>query len=113
MKDCLATDGTRREHGWRRGLVAASLMLVLAGCAVSRPKFIEREYDPVSGLLVKERELSLPTLTGWPATTTIEKQKASLGKTFSFGQTGYEAETSNTNAAATLRELRLLLESVR
>ena len=120
MRTHLATDETRMKHGLFRGLcsscvqsVAAFLVLLFAGCAVNRPQFAEREFDPLTGLIVKERTLTVPTVSLWPASVTMDKQRISLGKTFSVGTEGAELETSSTNAAATLRELRLLIESLR
>lgn len=91
-----------------------ALMLLCGGCTINNPKFAEREhFDPGTGeLLMRERTLSVPTISGWPSSQTLDKQRISLGKTFSVGTSSLEQETSSTNAAATLRELRLLIQSV-
>ncbi len=108
--------------GFNRGaiqglIVAAWLMLIalaflaMTGCAVNSPVLTET-IGTTNGI-VTTKSLRMTSFAVWPATTTVDKQRGSVGKTLSVGTEGAELETSNTNAAATLRELRLLLESLR
>jgi hypothetical protein len=88
-----------------------TLMLLCGGCAVNRPVLTETVV--ATNGITTTKSLRMTSFALWPATTTIDKQRGSVGKTLSVGVEGTELETSSTNAAATLRELRLLLESLR
>ena len=85
-------------------------LLLLCGCAVNRP--VLRETTTSTNGMVTVKELRMTTFAVWPATTTFEKQRGSVGKTLSVGTEQLEQETSSTNAAATLRELRLLIQEL-
>lgn len=91
--------------------MALALAVMLAGCAVNRP--VLSETVTATNGVVTSKSLRMTSFAIWPATTTVDKQRGSVGKTLSVGTEGAELETSNTNAAATLRELRLLIESLR
>ncbi len=92
-------------------LLVVALVFISAGCAVNSPVLTET-IGTTNGI-VTTKSLRMTSFAIWPATTTVDKQRGSVGKTLSVGTEGAELETSNTNAAATLRELRLLLESLR
>lgn len=87
------------------------LLLLCAGCAVNRP--VLRETVTSTNGVVTVKELRMTTFAVWPATTTFGKQRGSVGKTLTVGTEQLEQETSSTNAAATLRELRLLIQELR
>lgn len=86
---------------------------VLTGCAVNRPQFIHETYDPQTGLIIERRRLVVPSIVTWPATQSIEKQKASLGKTFSLGQTAMEQESGGTNVVEALKAIDSILGKIR
>ncbi len=112
-----SSKSNQRSTGTRirtAGIVAlAGLWMgnLLTGCAVNRP--VLTETTTTTNGTVTTKELRMTSFALWPATTSIDKQRGSVGKTLSVGTEQLEQETSSTNAAATLRELRLLLESVR
>ena len=95
---------------WTFIFAAAILGLVPwfnAGCAPSRATFEER------GTNGTVRRMVVSSFALWPATQSIEKQKASLGKTFSFGAEGIEQDGGSTNLTESLRETRLLIQSLK
>lgn len=92
-------------------LLVIALAIIATGCAVNRP--VLNETVTTTNGIITTKSLRMTSFAIWPATTTVDKQRGSVGKTLSVGTEGAELETSNTNAAATLRELRLLLESLR
>lgn len=81
--------------------------LCLSSCAYNNPRFTE---VTTNGTV---RTLSVRTFAIWPATTQIEKQRASLGKTFSLGQSGINEDGGSTNLAATLDALTRLLQQIK
>lgn len=94
------------RHSVTAMLMLLPLSLLFPGCAVSNPQFLERtETRQTNGVVVvSEKSLRIPQISTWPATQTIEKQKATLGKTsFSFGSQGLEQETTSTNAVDFIR----------
>jgi hypothetical protein len=87
------------------------LAIIACGCAVNRP--VLKETTTTTNGIVTVKELRMTTFAIWPATTTFEKQRGSVGKTLTVGTEQLEQETSSTNAAATLRELRMLIETLK
>lgn len=91
----------------RHSVTAAVILMLLPlalmgiGCSISDPKFHERTVT--TNGVVSERSLRIPQWSLWPATQSVEKQKATLGKTFSFGSQGLEQETTSTNAVDFIR----------
>ena len=85
--------------------------LILCGCVVNRPVVYERTYD-INGL-TSERELRINSFALWPATQSLDKQRVSLGKTFSVGQSGMEQEGGGTNIIEALRAIDSILGKVR
>jgi hypothetical protein len=94
-----------------RTAILCAILASFTGCAVNRP--VLTETTTTTNGVVTTKSLRMTSFALWPATTTIDKQRGSVGKTLSVGTEGAELETSNTNAAATLRELRLLLETIK
>lgn len=84
---------------------------ILAGCAYNRPLFSEQVVT-TNGIITK-RSLSVRTFALWPATTQLEKQRASLGKTMSLGTTGLSEDSGGTNIAATIEALTKLLQTIK
>lgn len=100
----------------RRGRGASAVLLVgalclLMGCAYNRPYF--REMVTTSNGVVTVRELAVPTWAIWPATTSLDKQRASLGKTFSLGTTGLEQESGGTNIVEALKAIDSILGRIK
>lgn len=94
--------------GW---IALIALAFIATGCAVNRP--VLNETITTTNGITTTKSLRMTSFAIWPATTTVDKQRGSVGKTLSVGTEGAELETSNTNAATTLRELRLFLEALR
>ena len=90
-------------------VLAASLCL-LTGCAVNRPVLTER-ITSTNGV-VTERTLRMSSFVLWPATSSLDKQRASIGKTMSAGTSGLELEGGGTNVVEALRELNALVGKV-
>jgi hypothetical protein len=89
----------------------APLLLLLCGCAFNRPHF--RETVTSTNGTVTVRELTVPTWALWPATASLDRQRASLGRTFSLGQSGLEQDGGgSTNALETLKALDAILGKV-
>ena len=89
---------------------AAALAIGGCGCAMNSPRLVETTRT-TSGTNVTEtrRELRMPTVALWPATSTLESQRASLGKTFSVGTSGVREDGGGTNTVETLVQLNRLL----
>jgi len=87
------------------------ILLTLCGCVVNRPVLIEREYS--TNGLVRERIMRVQSFALWPASQQIDRQRASLGKTLSLGQSAMEQEGGGTNVVEALRALDSILGKVR
>lgn len=92
-------------------LALALVALVLAGCAVNRPEFVERTTG--TNGVVNERRLVVSTWAFWPASQSLAAQRASLGKTFSLGTTDAAQDGGSTNVTETLNALTRLLQSLK
>ena len=92
-------------------LFACLLLLSCVGCAMTRPHVVET----VTGTngVVTRRELWLPAFVVWPGTQTLEKQRASIGKTLSAGFTGSEQDSGGTNVVEALRAIDSILGRLR
>jgi hypothetical protein len=77
-----------------------------AGCVVSRARLTETTADGT------QRELRLNNYAGWPATQTLDKQRASIGKTLSAGNSGLEQGTGSTNVVEALKALDSILSKI-
>lgn len=86
------------------------LPLLLCGCVVARP--YARETTITTNGVVTTREIGLTSFAIWPGTISIEKQRASLGKTMNLGQVNFEAETGGTNVVESLRHIDSILRTV-
>ncbi len=92
--------------------IALLAALSIAGCSLSRPVITETT-TATNGAAVS-RSLRVTQFALWPATATVAKQKATLGKTsFSFGSEGLELDGGSTNLAETLRETTRLIQSLK
>lgn len=85
-------------------------LLLLCGCAVNRP--VLRETITATNGVVTVKELRMTTFAVWPATTTFEKQRGSVGKTLTVGTEQMEQETTSTNAVEALRYIDSILGKV-
>lgn len=85
----------------------AAACSLFAGCAVNRPEFVEKTTS--TNGVVMERRLVVSTWTLWPATSEIGKQRASLGRTFSLGQTEVEQSGGGTNVVEALKAIDSIL----
>jgi len=91
-------------------LVAVSLLLV-SGCAYNRPT-IRTETKSTNGT-VTISETSARTFAVWPATSTVERQKLSNGKTQSIGTDGLEQQGGGTNLVEALKAIDSILGRIR
>jgi hypothetical protein len=60
-----------------------------------------------------KRTLDVRTYSTWPASTSIDKQRATLGKTFSLGSTGLNEDGGGTNMTDAFRALADLVKAVK
>lgn len=79
------------------------LALALCGCAFNRPNYSETSTSTNGTVTVKR--LSVPTWALWPATTSMEKQRVSIGKTMSVGTVGLQEDSGGTNVIEALRAI--------
>lgn len=91
------------------------VLVVLCGCAYNRP--VLKETVTVSVIngntnVITERLLTMRSYVLWPATSALDKQKASMGKTLSAGTEGLGQESGGTNVVAALHELNTFLQTV-
>jgi len=91
--------------------VILAAAFVWCGCAINAPYLTETTTRAVGTNTVEttHRAMRIPTVALWPATATLESQKAALGKTLSVGTVGERADGGGTNITQTLVELNKLL----
>ena len=89
----------------------ALLFLLCAGCAVNRPHLTE-SITGTNGVTTV-RSLKVTTFAIWPATASLEKQKATLGKTMGVGTEGLREDGGGTNVIGALQALDSILGKVR
>ncbi len=87
------------------------LPLLAAGCVVARP--YARETTVGTNGAVVTRELRLTTFAIWPGTITVEKQRASIGKTLSLGAINLDADSGGTNMIEALKYIDSILGKIR
>jgi hypothetical protein len=58
---------------------------------------------------VTYRTIRITTFACWPATQTMDKQLASIGRTLDAGTTGHEQQNITSNLVAVLEQLRQAL----
>jgi hypothetical protein len=92
-------------------ILLLAAVLTCAGCAFNRPHLTETIISPDGTKTV--RELIVPSWVLWPATSSLEKQRVSLGKTFSVGTSGLEQESGGTNVVEALRAIDSILGKIR
>lgn len=93
------------------GICAIILAMFAIGCAYNRPT-IRTETRSTNGV-VTVSETSARTFAVWPATSTVERQKLSNGKTQSIGTDGLEQQGGGTNLVEALRALDSILGKIR
>ena len=91
-------------------LIPLCLMLT-AGCAYNRPT-IRTETRTTNGF-VSLSETSARTFAVWPATSTVDRQRLSNGKTQSVGTEGLAQEGGGTNLVEALKALDSILGKIR
>ena len=90
---------------------AVILSMFAAGCAYNRPT-LRTETRTTNGV-VSVSETSARTFALWPATSTVERQRLSNGKTQSVGTEGLEQQGGGTNLVEALRALDSILGKIR
>lgn len=90
---------------------AAVAALLFSGCSLSRPVITET----VTGTngVATSRSLRVTQFALWPATQTVAKQRATLGRTFSFGSEGLELDGGGTNLVESLNAATRLVQSLK
>ena len=88
-----------------------ALAALLGGCAFNRP-YMREETTGTNGV-VSVRITKATTVGLWPGTASVEKQKTTLGKTMSIGQSDVEATGGGTNVASSVTALTELLRALR
>lgn len=91
-------------------LVPVSLLLTV-GCAYNRP-VLRTESRGTNGTVTLS-ETSVRTFALWPATTTVERQRVSNGKTQSVGTEGIEQSGGGTNLVEALKALDSIIGKIR
>lgn len=92
-------------------LFAVLGVLLTAGCAYNRPT-IRTSTTSTNGT-VTISETSARTFAVWPATSTVERQKLSNGKTQSIGTDGLDQQGGGTNLVEALKALDSILGKIR
>ena len=87
------------------------LVALFSSCAYNRPLFTESIVS--TNGTITTRNLSVRTFALWPATTQVEKQKATLGKTFSLGTTGLNEDSGGTNVVEALKAIDSILGKIK
>jgi hypothetical protein len=82
----------------------------LSGCVISRPYIKETTTTPDGSIIV--REMRLTSFAIWPASQSVDKQRASVGKTWSLGAVGIEQEGGGTNVVEALRAIDSILGKI-
>lgn len=87
------------------------MALLLVGCALNRPLLTETivAKDGTS----TTRTLRMSSFVVWPATSSLDKQRASIGKTMSAGTQGLEEQSGGTNVVEALKALDSILGRVK
>ena len=88
------------------------LLLLLSGCAVTNQVATTSETNPVTGITTTQVART-KTFNLLDSHISVDKTRASAGKTASVGSTGTDANASSTNLAANLNALSQLLNSLR
>ena len=94
-----------------KSTLALLVALSLAGCSLSRPVITETT-TATNGAAVS-RSLRVTQFALWPATATVAKQKATLGKTFAFGSEGMELDGGGTNVVEAFNAATRLINAAK
>lgn len=92
-------------------LFAAVAALFMSGCSLSRP--VITETVTATNGVATSRSLRVTQFALWPATQTVAKQRATLGKTFSFGSEGLELDGGGTNLVDAFNAATRLLNAAK
>jgi hypothetical protein len=95
-------------------LLPILILCLCGGCAFNRPHYTEcptlTETTYTNGVTIVRqwsfpKELTVPTWALWPATTSLEKQRVTIGKTMAVGTSGLQEESTSTNAVVLLESI--------
>lgn len=101
-----------RLEGWLWLIAGAGfLCLLLNGCAFNRPVVTFQEVH-TNGVTTIER-VSVTSWALWPATSQLNKQKLSSGKTITIGTDALQQSGGGTNIVEALRALDSILGKIR
>jgi len=117
---------TRNRNRWLKGLanqkksmkhkikLLASIVgiVVISGCAVTRQVATSTETNQTNGVVTVHVARST-TYSLWDASASVDKVRASSGKTASVGATGADTLASSTNLALNLAALSALLNALK
>lgn len=87
------------------------LLPLMVGCAYVRPHAVETATS-TNGVITR-REIWLPGFAIWPAGQTVDKQRASIGKTVSAGMVDVNQDGGGTNVVEALRAIDSILGKIR
>ena len=91
-------------------LLLLLVVACLSGCVISRPYIKETTTTPDGSIIV--REMRLTSFAIWPASQSVDKQRASVGKTWSLGAAGIDQESGGTNVVDALRAIDSILSKL-
>lgn len=94
-------------------LACALIPLVLGtGCAINRPSLTETTSTARDGTVTFVRKLTVRSYVIWPATSSLDRQTASLGKTLTVGTHGMDQESGGTNVVQALHEISTIVQAI-
>lgn len=86
--------------------------VVLAGCALNRPRLTERTVG--TNGVVTEKSMKVTSFVLWPAKESVANQKATITKaTMSTGVGSLDQEGGGTNVVEALKEAKEILKIFR
>ena len=86
-------------------------VICLCGCSFNHLRLSETTTNPTNGLATT-RSMDINTQNLWPARSTLDKQRASLGKTMSAGTSGLDQDSGGTNIASTIEAITHLMQAI-
>lgn len=93
-------------------LLAVLSLAGLTGCAVTKQVATLTETNPTNGV-VTVRVARSTTYSLWDSSASVDKVRASSGKTASVGATGTDTVASSTNLASNITALAILLNTLK
>lgn len=84
------------------------LLLCLTGCVAAPTHLLEITRD--TNGVATTRELRMTTYAIWPATATMDKQHATMGKYLSVNTTGLQESTGGTNVVEALKQIDSIIQ---